>query len=480
MRLFRLLTAALALICLGGCQNAPRAAADYRADQEEARNMRLVGANDLQARNAYQPVVIEQQGRWIAYIGHAGGIALNPQSGVREPNGTSIVDVTDPKNPRYLVHIPGDANGHERGADMVRLCHGRDLPKGARDKIYLLRTFGQRAHEIWDVTAPEKPELITRIGGGYIDTHKNWWECDTGIAYLVSGVPGWRLQRRGITQVYDLSDPAKPVYIRDFGLVSQLPNSSGVAQGELHGPISLGPKGNRIYFGYGAARDGVMQIVDREKLIKGPKEPTVDNLRYPLIAQLDLPGFIAAHSTLPVLGIDVPAFAKDDRGQRRDFVFIVNESVRAECIGETRQMAYVVDITDEKHPFPVANIDVPEASGDFCSRGGNFGAHAVNENQPPMYAKRVLFFSWYNAGVRAVDIRNPYSPREIGYYIPAVTDKTDPRCVTTAAGKHCKTAIQTNNVEVDDRGYIYIVDRANTGLHILELTGEARAVADFR
>jgi hypothetical protein len=33
--------------------------------------------------------------------------------------------------------------------------------------------------------------------------------------------------------------------------------------------------------------------------------------------------------------------------------------------------------------------------------------------------------------------------------------------------------IQTNNVATDDRGYIYIVDRANTGLHILRLTGEA-------
>jgi hypothetical protein len=32
-------------------------------------------------------------------------------------------------------------------------------------------------------------------------------------------------------------------------------------------------------------------------------------------------------------------------------------------------------------------------------------------------------------------------------------------------------AVQTNNLEVDDRGYIYIVDRANTGLHILEYTG---------
>ncbi len=31
-----------------------------------------------------------------------------------------------------------------------------------------------------------------------------------------------------------------------------------------------------------------------------------------------------------------------------------------------------------------------------------------------------------------------------------------------------------SNVEVDDRGYIYIADRSDTGLHILELTGRAR------
>ena len=45
--------------------------------------------------------------------------------------------------------------------------------------------------------------------------------------------------------------------------------------------------------------------------------------------------------------------------------------------------------------------------------------------------------------------------------------------------ERCKTAIQTNNVDVDDRGYIYIVDRANTGLHIIELGGEARKAANF-
>jgi hypothetical protein len=40
----------------------------------------------------------------------------------------------------------------------------------------------------------------------------------------------------------------------------------------------------------------------------------------------------------------------------------------------------------------------------------------------------------------------------------------------------CKNAIQTNNVELDDRGLIYIADRAGTGMHILRLTGKAKEV----
>jgi hypothetical protein len=52
---------------------------------------------------------------------------------------------------------------------------------------------------------------------------------------------------------------------------------------ELHGPISTGPQGNRVYFGYGTNKGGVLQIVDREKLLNGPKEPTPENLRYPEI-----------------------------------------------------------------------------------------------------------------------------------------------------------------------------------------------------
>jgi hypothetical protein len=35
---------------------------------------------------------------------------------------------------------------------MVRVCDGSDLPHANRSKVYLLRTFGTSAHEIWDVT----------------------------------------------------------------------------------------------------------------------------------------------------------------------------------------------------------------------------------------------------------------------------------------------------------------------------------------
>jgi hypothetical protein len=448
----------------------------------EAKDMALVGFNDLQARSAYQPLVREQNGRWILYVGHHGGTEkapkpVNTPTGAAEFNGTSIVDVTDPRAPKYLAHIPGEEGQAESGgAQMVRVCSGKELPKGDPAKFYLLRTFGNSYHEIWDVGDPAKPRLVTRIGP-LKGTHKSWWECDSGIAYLVSGVEGWRTRR--MTQVYDLSDPAKPRFIRNFGLYGQQPGATGEVPVELHGPISTGPAGNRIYFGYGTNKDGIVQIVDRRKLIEGPPEPTAANLAYPEVGRLVLPPNVGAHTSFPLLKMDVAEFAPDGAGRTRDFVAVVDESIANEC-QEARQMLWIADITAEARPFGVASFTVPEASGNFCSRGGRFGTHSSNENFTPIYYKRILFVSHFNAGVRAVDIRDPYHPRELAYYIPAVTDKTEPRCVKVDGTERCKVAIQTNNVEVDDRGYIYIVDRANTGLHILELTGEARRVANFR
>src|SRR6185312_14497096 len=172
--------AAILVACLDGAH----AQQQVIGAAPEALNMRLVGSNDLQARSAYQPTIHHQGDRWIAYIGHHGGTdavpdPVNPLTGKAEPNGTSIVDVTDPAHPKYLRHLPGQEGKYESGgAQMVRVCDGKTLPKGDPNAVYMLRTFGSEAHEIWNVADPANPALITRIGG-LKDTHKNWWECDT-------------------------------------------------------------------------------------------------------------------------------------------------------------------------------------------------------------------------------------------------------------------------------------------------------------
>jgi hypothetical protein len=256
-------------------------------------------------------------------------------TGQAEPNGTSIVDVTDPARPKYLRHLPGQEGKYESGgAQMVRVCDGKSLPKGDPNAVYMLRTFGSEAHEIWNVADPANPVLVTRIGG-LKDTHKSWWECDTGIAFLVSGAPDWRTRR--MTQVYDLSDPAHPQKIRDFGLPGQEPGSTGAVPTELHGPISTGPDGNRVFFGYGTNKGGILQIVDRDKLLNGPKEPMPDNLRYPEISRMPMSAFNGAHTTFPMLDMPVAEFAEDKDGKTRDIVMIVDEAILNEC-GEARQM----------------------------------------------------------------------------------------------------------------------------------------------
>ena len=451
--------------------------APARGHGAEAHDMELVGHDDLQGRSAYQPTIHQQRGRFVAYVGHHGGRAKNPLTGADEDNGTSIVDVSDPARPRYLAHIPGMPGGPEQGgAQMARVCD-------RQGKTYLLRTFGNSvpnaAHEVWDVTDPATPQKVSTVVAGLTSTHKNWWECDTGIAYLISGdlvkteplqlgPSGWRTWR--MTKIYDLSDPAKPVFIRDFGLAGQEPGSTGpipVAHG-AHGPIVVG---NRVYFAHGTSGEGMLQIVDRQKLLTGPKEPTAANLTYPEISRLYMSPNWGGHTAFPVLGVTIADWAANTKERVRDFVVLVSEATANEC-RESRHATFVVDVTTETRPFSVATFQVPESKGAFCRRGGRFGPHASSESFAPIFYRKLVFISYFNGGVRAMDVRDPYAPREAAFYIPATTERTAERCVTNGT-RSCKVAIQTNNVETDERGFVYLADRANTGLHIVRLTGEA-------
>jgi hypothetical protein len=420
----------------------------------EARDMTLVGMHDLAGRGAYQPVIHQQNGRWIAYIGHHAGAAVNPLTGATEDNGTSMLDVSNPAKPVLLHHIPAAG-----GAEMARGCSGRELPGVKNDRTYLLRTRGYTAHEVWDVTLPGPPQRIAVVADNLQGTHKSWWECDSGIAYLVSGAPGWRTSR--MTQVFDLANPRAPRFIREFGLPGQEPGATGRVPTGLHGPISTGPAGNRIYFGHGTSSGGILQIVDRDKLLKGPATPTRANLLHAEAGRFDLEPDYGAHTAYPVLGMTVAA--KDGRTQQRDFVVVTNEALADGC-GGARQQVWIIDITDEAKPAVAARWALDDRNGDFCARPGRVGAHSSHESFTPVYYRRLMFIAHFNAGVRVLDIRDPYKPREIAWYVPASGGKT----------------VTTNNVEVDDRGYIYSVDRHGLGLHVLELTGAARQAANLR
>ena len=139
-----------ACVSVVACQSADvQGTHGYRAHEAEARNMRLVGYNDLQGRSAFETVIAKQGGRWIAYIGTHGGGA---QPGDRAVGEQRHLDRgrDRPEQPKYLLHVPGIQAAGRRitGAQMVRICAGNDLPKGDPAKFYMMRADGNRARDV--------------------------------------------------------------------------------------------------------------------------------------------------------------------------------------------------------------------------------------------------------------------------------------------------------------------------------------------
>ena len=462
------------------------------AANTNAHNMRLVGYHDLQARSAYQPVVHAYGERRILFVGQHAGEAMNPDTGVVEENGMSILDVTDPSAPVLLRHVPPTGD-QASGTQHVQVCDGSMLPNGDPDRVYLVRTNGLLSYEMFDVTDPVEPQFLRTIATtgvsargessrGNRETHKIQWECESGIGYFNGTAEGWRVTR--LLQAFDLADPEQPRHIRDFGLVGWQPGAEGPLPANsvsgLHQPFVVG---NRMYLGYGSGNDGTLQILDRDKFLNGDPEaddpfaPTPENLLYPQIARLDMPAYWGVHTAKPIYGIEVPDYDDDAKDRVRDFLLIPSEAGGdARRCQSTRDVMFIVDITQEDKPFPVSTYQVSEEPGDFCNRGGRFGPHSVNDAYHPGFDKTLVVLSYFNAGIRAVDIRNPFRPVEVGYFIPEVTENTIESCVEIDGSEICDVVIQTNNVNIDDRGYIYAVDRSSTGLHIVELTGEAREI----
>ncbi len=128
----------------------------------------------------------------------------------------------------------------------------------------------------------------------------------------------------------------------------------------------------------------------------------------------------------------------------------------------------MLDITIEAEPVLASVCQVPV--GDFCTSGGRFGPHQSAETingRINRFVDKIAWLAYCNAGVRVVDLSDPLNLREVGYYIPQTTPTSHPSALDQP------TAIQINDVDLDDRGFAYAPDRAGAGLFILEYTGES-------
>jgi hypothetical protein len=492
----------------------------------EQKNVSRVGHTDLQGRPAYQPNVIQYpDGRWIAFSGTHNNIPVprpgftflpNPlNNNADERNGTMIIDVTDPANPTETAHIPAPVGGQ---AQMARMCLGSDLNEDLRGKVYLMRNVqggADSGYEVWDVTDVKKPVMASALRN-IRNTHKLWWECNTGIAYLPGskdatfGLPLWRQAQSMV--IVDWQNPhATPTYLRTYGLVGAQPGATGPVPPSLHGPISAHEHpfaanrlargataddiiGNRIYSAWGVGDDGVLTIEDRKKLLPplsggrggtyagDPDQPTAADLEGSLAGILYMSPDQGGHSSFPVFGLKPSSYQAFTEFQTRDIVLLASEST-ADLCDEAPHWSFIVDVTVENSksappgtrvqqnvfqgPMVLSTMHVDPFDGEkfprgnYCLRGARFGVHSSEENfNNPLYGK-LTAIAYFTGGVRIWDIREPHAPVEVGFYVPESNANTNP------------DGYMTNNVEIDDRGFIYVVDRNGAGLDILQLTGKA-------
>jgi hypothetical protein len=356
----------------------------------EQKNVSRVGHTDLQGRPAYQPNVIQYpDGRWIAFSGTHNNIPVprpgftflpNPlNNNADERNGTMIIDVTDPANPTETAHIPAPVGGQ---AQMARMCLGSDLNEDLRGKVYLMRNVqggADSGYEVWDVTDVKKPVMASALRN-IRNTHKLWWECNTGIAYLPGskdatfGLPLWRQAQSMV--IVDWQNPhATPTYLRTYGLVGAQPGATGPVPPSLHGPISAHEHpfaanrlargataddiiGNRIYSAWGVGDDGVLTIEDRKKLLPplsggrggtyagDPDQPTAADLEGSLAGILYMSPDQGGHSSFPVFGLKPSSYQTFTEFQTRDIVLLASEST-ADLCDEAPHWSFIVDVTVE-------------------------------------------------------------------------------------------------------------------------------------
>ena len=422
------------------------------ASTQLARNIRRIGQLDLPGGG--QIVV---QGRH-AYVGH-----------MKPPYGTTIIDVSDPANPvvaaqimldgdashTHKVRVVGDLmftnveqnNRHllRKGSALPALRESLERRLGrppsdtdlaaeigvGADQIAMLDAArergyhdgGFRIHDISDKRNPREIAYQRTFGFG---VHR--FDADENYAYISTEMDGYL---GNILVNYDISSPERPEEVSRWHMPGQ-----HVAAGEK--PAWEGYK-NRLHHAmrvgdelWAAVWHAGFRIIDISD-IRNPKTVASHNYHPPF-----------PEPTHTIMPLETPI-----DGRR---IAVAVDEEHDHTPGRLHGFLWVFDVSDFDNIQALSAFDVSEMDSPWSRAPGRFGAHQFREKLD----STLVYATWFSGGLRIVDIADPFHPVETGHFIP------EPR------GE--EPSPQSNDVDVDENGLIYLIDR-NRGLDILEYAG---------
>lgn len=389
-------------------------------DPAEAKNFKLLGHDPSAAWGGGSLVEIKNG---FAYVGAVGGSSYNGLEGF------TVHDVSDPTKPKKVAGVnppPGIHNHKVRivGDDLLYVNHEcLKTPEGEAARA------GIMIYDIGDPASPKEAGFYDLPGKG---PHRFGVDNDKNLAFIPNDAEGWRNR---VSWTVDISDPLKPELLSLWGLPEQdlalnLPYEEAATMEQTtqcHGPAVI--RGDRMFCGFWGGGMGIADCSD------------LRNVRH-IRGLCWSPPFVGStHTVWPI-----------DDGP----YLIATDEARSHTNYRDSQFMWIIDIRDETNPVPIATF-IPDRDR-YLDRGKRFGAHNILEYKPGKNPwPDIIFLTYFNAGLRAVDVSDPFHPVEVGHFVPEMN-----------FGQPC---CQSNDIGMDEEGRLYLIDRNGAGMHILEYTG---------
>jgi len=406
-----------------------------------ASNMQPIGYSEMDGRGGAFKMAIRHIGdRWYLYTGHLWH------------RGWSILDVTDPQNPKYLKFVgwPQDNTWTiqmELHDNLMITALQREQARGWGGDVE--KPFDEGV-VIWDISDPVNPKQLSHWKTGSLGVHRLGYPGGKYVN-LAANMPGYRGQ---ILVFLDISDPKNPKEISRWWEYGQKEDEPAPATPiSFHGPAII--DGNVAYLGY-SNEVAILDISD----MAHPKEISHLTVWPPFR------GGIPVHDVLwlpekKLLYAHSESTAGDNpESASCDEPLFLSALIDVKDLTKPRLMSIM--------PTPVPPKDAPYK--DFCGKGGRFGPHNTNlEYHLPDVEKpgNLIYATYFNAGLRVFNIEEPRVPTEVGWFIPPQpTKRAGPIPIGTLVN-------QSEDVLVDTRGNIYITDK-QWGLFILKYTGKGQ------